>query len=184
MPAACRLKPLRRRRPAANCKRGPTPNHSHEVIEMTRLFKNLSLPQMSQTKNHVVAALVCGLALAAPMGANALGYVSRDCPQVGTKESITWDKGTPRWFYTESWQLRKDPNRSNALYWKKEVSGSGWGWTRDSRAGYWVFNYIQNYYWSGVQGRHWYYNTSYKRTEYRTSYVTNCDILNWGLNNW
>lgn len=83
-------------------------------------------------------------------------------------------------FYTESLQLA---NRGGGRYeWVRFTSG-GWQVTWRSYAGQ-VLNYIANYYYSGVQGYHYRYNQSTRRNEQRSQFVTSCNLLTWGVNNW
>ena len=113
--------------------------------------------------------------------AYSIGYVSRDCPAAGAKESISMDwSQRGEMFYTESMQLAK---RGAGRYeWVKFTSG-GWQLTWRSYAGQ-VLNYISNYYYSGVYGYHYRYNRITRRNEQRSQYVTSCNLLTWGVNNW
>lgn len=111
------------------------------------------------------------------------GYVSRDCPGAGTKESITVDWSFDgEWFYTQSWHLRKQSG-SPPYKWEKHTSGNSWQHTWRSYAGQ-VGNWLKNYYYSGVYGVHYWYNTQARRVESRRKFVTSCNLSTWGYNNW
>lgn len=138
--------------------------------------KSLSLLWNSYSKGTVLA-----LMLASSADVNALGYVSRDCPLAGTKESITWDHlRVKRWLYTQSYQYRL--NGTGGGYWQTKTSG-GWALTYHSYAGNFM-SYLQNYYYAGVEGAHFYDNTTTRRTERRYSKVRGCNLMDWGINNW
>lgn len=111
------------------------------------------------------------------------GYVSRDCPGAGTKESITVDwTGGGEWFYTLSYHVRKQ-SASPGWRWERHTSGSTWENTWRSYAGQYG-NWLKNYYYSGVYGVHYWYNQQAKRTESRRKFVTSCNLGTWGFNNW
>lgn len=111
------------------------------------------------------------------------GYVSRDCPSAGAKESITVDWSySGEWFYTQSYHLRK--TSSSPYYkWEKHSSGSSWEHTWRSYAGQ-VGNWLSNYYYSGVYGIHYWYNLKTGSVEIRRKFVTSCNLNDWGFNNW
>ncbi len=110
------------------------------------------------------------------------GYVSRDCPAAGAKESITVDwTGGGEWFKTISYHLRK---RGGGRYEREpHSSGRWWEHTWRSYAGQ-VGNWLKNYYYSGVYGIHYWYNTKARRVETRRKFVTSCNLGTWGFNNW
>ena len=116
------------------------------------------------------------------------GYVSRDCPGFGAKESISvdWSGATGvggEWFYTLSYHVRKDSSQSSGYRWEKHTSGSNWVYIWRSYAGQ-VGNWLDNYYYAGVYGIHYWYNQQAKRTETRRRFVTDCNLESWGHNNW
>jgi len=116
------------------------------------------------------------------VSAEAKGYVSRDCPWAGAKESITWNSNfSSSWFYTYSGHLRKRP--AGKWKWEWHNSGRTWEKTWRSYAGQ-VGSFLKNYYYSGVYGIHYYWNTRTRKTERRAKLVRDCNLMNWGLSNW
>ena len=112
----------------------------------------------------------------------AKGYVSRDCPLAGAKESITWNSDFSKsWFYTYSVHLRK--KGGGKWEWEWHDSGNSWNKNWRSYAGQ-VGSWLQNYYYSGVYGIHYYWNPRTGKTERRTKYVRDCNLMNWGISNW
>jgi hypothetical protein len=135
-------------------------------------------------KEIVGAALIGSLLLSA--NSFALGYVSRDCPQAGAKESFTMSWLKPEWLYTISVlykKIGKPPHNAVSQVFR---SGNTWAQTRRSAAGIhpWSNGTMSDYF-AGVYGIHYYYNEATKQIESRRKYVSqSCDILNWGVNNW
>ena len=86
------------------------------------------------------------------------------------------------YFYTESWQARKT-NAVGGYCWEKYTSGNGYTLTSRSYAGQFL-NYIDYYYYSGVDGYFHRYNRTTKRYEDREQYTKSCNLLTWGYNNW
>lgn len=116
-------------------------------------------------------------ALAAP------GYVSRDCPIAGSKESITVDWSFDgEWLYTLSYHIRKKGSPPY-YYWERHTSGRTWKHTWRSYAGQ-VGSWLKNYYYSGVYGFHYWYNIQTRRVERRSKFVRTCNLGSWGYNNW
>lgn len=127
----------------------------------------------------LIAVLLCC------SNANALGYLSRDCPQAGAKESFTMSWLDPEWLFTYSVLLKKT---STSPYYTYDVRKSGNTWEKTWRSGAGIHPYSpgnMSDYWAGVYGIHYYYNLDTKQVEERRRYVSkSCDILNWGVNNW
>lgn len=130
--------------------------------------------------------VVVTLLLAASIAVASPGYVSRDCPLAGAKESITvdWSLGG-EWFFTLSYHARRTRGGLGqpTHEWVQYKSGSFWGFGWKSYAGQWG-DWIQNYYYSGVDGHHYWYNRELHRVEYRRDWVSNCNLTVWGWNNW
>jgi len=131
----------------------------------------------------VSATLVASLSFSA--NSLALGYLSRDCPQAGAKESFTVSYFAPELLYTISVLFKKT---NNPPYYAYDVHRSGTTWenTWRSAAGIhpWSSGSMSDY-WAGVYGIHYYYNRATRQIESRRKFVSrSCDILNWGINNW
>ena len=96
---------------------------------------DLNCLHLNHLNNKCFLGTILAFALISSTEVNALGYVSRDCPGAGAKESISWDyTGTRWWLYTESIQLRKDRRGD---YWETRTSGNTYEWTNRSYAGNW-----------------------------------------------
>jgi hypothetical protein len=99
--------------------------------------------------------------------AYALGYVSRDCPQLGTKESITAAWFDSQWMYTFSVSLKK---KKDSPYYSYDVRNSGSNWEKDwrSHAGILLgFGGDMSDYWAGVYGVHYWFNLDNMQSERR-----------------
>lgn len=114
----------------------------------------------------------------------ALGYVSRDCPGVGSKESFTMSWFDSEWLYTYSVLFKKVGSSGVSYDWRK--SGTSWEYKMRSAAGiFFGYGGDMSDYWAGVYGIHYWYNLDNQQVESRRRYVSqNCDLLNWGVNNW
>ncbi len=116
------------------------------------------------------------------------GYVSRDCPAFGAKESITVDWTVkPHWFQTRSMHLF--PKEDGGTYWLRYASDpkpgarGGWDETWRSYAGDFR-NYRVNNFYSRVVGYHYWFNVNSRGIEIRTSDVQGCNATSWGSGNW
>lgn len=124
-----------------------------------------------------ISLILFGTSIAGP------GYVSRDCPYAGAKESITLDWSfTRNWFFTVSYIRKKRSGWFYGYRWERHTSG-GWEHTWRSYAGQFG-RLLGNYYYSGVYGYHYWYNAKARRYERRRKYVTSCNGESWGYNNW
>lgn len=129
--------------------------------------------------------------------AYALGYVSRDCPQVGSKESFTMSWLDSQWLYTFSVALKK---KNSSPYYTYDVRNSGATWKKETRsAADIIFKYSgdgdnwydpeswanMSDYWAGVYGVHYWFNLDAMQSERRVKYIAqSCDMLTWGVDNW
>lgn len=129
-------------------------------------------------KNLYQSLIVLG-AMALSTGAQAIGHVQRDCPYAGTKEAITmaW-QGPNQLFYTQAHVLRQNSNN-----WDFYQSGNGWERTWRSHAGL-IANYPLTLYHAGVYGIHYWYNEQAGRVETRRNFITTCNLMVWGWDNW
>ena len=117
--------------------------------------------------------------------AYALGYVSRDCPQVGAKESFTMSWFDSQWIYTFSVLLKK---KSTSPYYSRDVRNSGSSWEKKMRSAAGIHPLSSDSmsdYWAGVYGVHYWFNLDTMQSERRIKYIAqSCDMLNWGVDNW
>lgn len=115
------------------------------------------------------------------------GYVSRDCPLVGAKESITVDwTRTARNFYTVSkHKIWVNGKETYPLYYStlcnqfKICYETVWR----SYAGQ-IFNIKNTIYSAGVWGYHYWDNLYRYKKERRTSYAIDCNLESWDYDNW
>jgi len=118
------------------------------------------------------------------------GYVSRDCPLGGAKESITldWNK-IPNWFQTYSMHAFPVNGDNSRISWiqhrsdPKPGARGGWDETWHSYAGS-NRRWNVNDFYSRVVGYHYWFNLNTRRIETRTTDVQNCNLSVWGLGNW
>ncbi|MCF6345839.1 MAG: hypothetical protein L3J00_05155 [Thiomicrorhabdus sp.] len=118
------------------------------------------------------------------------GYVSRDCPTFGAKESITVDwLIRDHWFQTHSMHAFPVNGDNSRISWKPHLSKpkpgarGGWDETWHSYAGS-IFNYPVNNFYSRVVGYHLWFNVDTRQIETRKSDVQGCNLSIWGLGNW
>lgn len=147
---------------------------------------------MKKIKPFLVKSLsVSCLLVATYANAAGPGYVSRDCPGGGAKESITldWDE-KDHWFQTYSMHaFPKSRSRNDGASWiryrsdPKPGARGGWDETWHSYAGD-NRNYAVNNFYSRVIGYHYWFNLSTLQIEQRTSDVRNCNLTSWGSGNW
>ena len=124
--------------------------------------------------------------IAAASNTNALGYISRDCPAAGAMESFTMSWTNEQWMYTRSFLPRINSGSPNGYNWQEFTSGSNWELLNRSAAGIHPWTSIStDLYYRAVYGFHYWYNERTHTTESRSRMVQNdCDLLNWGVNNW
>lgn len=147
--------------------------------------------------NNIKPSIVILLSLSCLIGTTYVsaalgpGYVSRDCPAFGAKESITLDWSEKKhWFKTISMHAFPLVNGDNTkVSWFPYFSDSpsqyraGWDFTKKAYAGS-VLNYPVNNSYSRVVGYHYWFNPNGRRIEVRTSDVMGCNLTAWGTGDW